>query len=245
MGVGGTIRLPDLAEFSKGELMRMEREVTGLYLSGHPMDEHTATARKAGAVSIGGILADFAREGGNVEYRDEQRITVAGVVVSVKTKPTRNDSLMAYITIEDSTGSIELLAFQRVLDESDGCIQADAVLVVAGRLSARDEKAPQIVVDTLRPIADAAALRNDATLRNKDAPAQAAGVRTLYVKLPGEDCPEYERLKLVLTMFPGSEPLVLRFADTMRVLRGGRCVIHDALLADLREMLGEGNVVVK
>jgi len=259
------IELPDVPEFSKSELMRMEREVTGLYLSGHPMDEFRGAVKRAGAVSIGDILADFSGEEGNVRFKDNQKITVAGVVESVKTKATKNNSLMAYIELDDGSGGIEMLAFQRVIDESGGYMQPNTPVVAYGRLSARDEKEPQIVLDVLRPIEDVTRAAQQSYGKAGDAPApyrkqdgqpppapyrrqdgQPPPVedRTLFVKLPNEDSPEYERLKLVHMMFPGRDSMVIHFSDTNKNL-GAKCIIHDALVKELREMLGEKNVVVR
>jgi len=261
---------PCLPEYPKSELMRMEHEVTGLYLSGHPMDEYRSAAKSAGAVSIGDILTDFSREGGNIRFTDDQQIMVAGVVESVKTKPTRNNSLMAYLTLGDGAGSIELLAFARVIDNSGGYMQAGETVIASGRLSARDEKEPQIVVETLRPIGDLTAQSTanaecrmqNAELRERggvrhgawdgsaefksqmDGVSGAAQGKTLFVKLQSEESPEYERLKLILTMFPGRERLVIHFSDTKKSV-GTKCVIHDALVQELLGMLGEESVVIR
>jgi DNA polymerase-3 subunit alpha len=234
----GGIELPDLAEYSKSDLTRMEREVTGLYLSGHPMDEYRSIVKRFDAVGIGEILVDFAREDGNRVFKDDQKIVVAGVIETVKTKPTRNSSLMAYLTLDDGTGNIELLAFQRVIDESGVYMQTESPVLAYGRLSERDEKDPQIVLDMLRPISDAT---NPGL---KDSNAASVQGKTLYVKLCGEDGPEYERLKLVLMMFPGRERMVIHFEDTKKSV-GAKCIIHDAFVQELREMLGEKNVVIK
>jgi DNA polymerase-3 subunit alpha len=247
----GGITLPNVQEYPKGELMRMEREVTGLYLSGHPMDEYRSDAKSAGAVDIGDILADFSQEGGNTRFADDQQITVAGVIESFKTKPTRNNSLMAYLALDDGSGSIELLAFQRVIDESGGYMQVNTPVLAFGKLSARDEKDPQVVLDMLRPITDAQspayAGRAGAHHAEHDSNVQQAQHhegKTLYVKLQVEDSPEYERLKLVHMMFPGHERLVIHFVDTKKNV-GAKCIIHDAFVNELREMLGGENVVVR
>ena len=68
--------------------------------------------------------------------------------------------------------------------------------------------------------------------------------RTLWVKLPSREHPSFQRLQLLLTMFPGNEPIILYFEDTKKRL-GGQCLIHDALVAELRERLGEGSVVIR
>ena len=258
----GGMELPDLPEYPKGELMRMEHEVTGLYLSGHPMDEYRSAAKGAGAASIGEILLDFAREEGNLKFADDQQIKVAGIVEAVRTKPTRNDTLMAYITLDDGSGSIEMLAFQRVIDASAGCMQVGAPVVAAGRLSARDEKEPQIVVDSLRPISDLqvrgerreergefrdssagpGVVADGVVSRVPGAPPTAE--KKLFVKLRSAQSPEYDRLKLVHIMFPGREQLIIHFEDTKKNV-GSKCIIHEAFVNELREMLGENNVVVK
>jgi DNA polymerase-3 subunit alpha len=240
----------------------MEREVTGLYLSGHPMDEYRNAVRGAGAVGIGDILADFTRDNGNIKFADDQQIIVAGVIESVKTKPTRNNTLMAYLTLDDGSGSIEMLAFQRIIDESGGYMQVNTPVIVAGRLSARDDKEPQIVVNTLRPIMDILRAPGDgggaasswAGARDPGSGIDGQGVKsgagggardgTLYVKLQSESCPEYERLKLIHMMFPGSSRMVIHFSETKKSV-GAKCLIHDALVNELSEMLGAENVVVR
>ena len=235
----GRMELPDIPEYPQSELMRMEREVTGLYLSGHPMDEYRSLVKKAGVVNIGEILQDFAREDGNLEFADDQQIKVAGIVEAVRTKPTRNNTLMAYITLDDGSGSIEMLAFQRVIDTSGSYMQVSTPVIATGRLSARDEKEPQIVVDMLRPISELLGIVGDAVPG-----VPLTKEKKLFVKLQSAQSPEYERLKLVHIMFPGREQLVIQFDDTKKTV-GTRCLIHDAFVEELRELLGEKNVVIK
>ncbi len=225
-----------LPEFSRRELMAMEKETTGLYLSGHPMDEYREAARACRAVSIGAIMADFAREDGPQSFRDEQRVVVAGVVASAKTKTTKNNTLMAYVTVEDDTASIELLVFSRVLNECSPYLKEGMPVVVQGKLSVRDEKSPQILCDSIRPLADAQAEQPESV-------EQEEKTQKLYVRLPGEG-PLLEKIKVIFSMFPGEEQAVIVLADTRKRF-GARCQIHDLLVAELREQLGEENVVIK
>lgn len=146
-----TLHLPDIPEYTPQELMTMEKEVTGLYLTGHPMDAYREIARKRGAVTIGSILNDFDGEEGPQRFRDGERVTVAGVIATYKTRTTRNNTLMAYVNLEDDTASMELLCFSRVLGESGGYIRENSAVLVTGRISVRDEKEPQIMVDTIAP----------------------------------------------------------------------------------------------
>jgi len=228
------VKAPKVEEFSRQELMAMEKETTGLYLSGHPMDDYRTAVRRAGAVPIGAILSDAASEEENRSFRDGQTVTVAGIVLSSKTRTTKSNTLMSYISLEDDTGMMELVAFQRALDSGGGYVRDNAALMVRGRISMRDEKEPQLTVDTIRPISDL----GSAALEKKDTE------KKLWVKIPEEADPRLKRIALILEMFPGTQQLVI-YCEKEKKRIGARCVIHEALVAELQEMLGDGNVVIK
>ena len=226
-----TLHLPDIPEYTPQELMTMEKEVTGLYLTGHPMDAYREIARKRGAVTIGSILNDFDGEEGPQRFRDGERVTVAGVIATYKTRTTRNNTLMAYVNLEDDTASMELLCFSRVLGESGGYIRENSAVLVTGRISVRDEKEPQIMVDTIAPL-------------NQGEVQQQEKESRLYIRMPSRQDPRMRKVELVLSFFPGEGQAVLYFEDTKKRY-GARCLIHPALIQDLKERLGEENVVVK
>ena len=226
-----TLHLPDIPEYTPQELMTMEKEVTGLYLTGHPMDAYREIARKRGAVTIGSILNDFDGEEGPQRFRDGERVTVAGVIATYKTRTTRNNTLMAYVNLEDDTASMELLCFSRVLGESGGYIRENSAVLVTGRISVRDEKEPQIMVDTIAPL-------NQGEIQQQEKEPR------LYIRMPSRQDPRMRKVELVLSFFPGEGQAVLYFEDTKKRY-GARCLIHPALIQDLKERLGEENVVVK
>lgn len=215
----------------------MEREITGLYLSGHPMDDYRDRARDAGAVSLGAILSDFA-EGNPQRFRDNQEVLVAGIVAHAKTRTTKNNSLMSYITLEDDTGILELIAFQRALDTGGAYVKDAAALLIRGRISLRDEKEPQIMVDTIRPLSD---LDVPGVPAKKDTPPKD---KTLYLKLPSQSHPLFDRLEKLLIMFPGKDRMVVVFEDT-RKKAGAPCLHHNALIQELKELCGDENVILK
>jgi len=231
------IHLPDVPEYTMREKLAMEHEVTGLYLSGHPMDDYRREMQRVGAVSFRKLLAEYRQEEDAPHFEDDQPVTVAGVVSAVKMKGTKNGGVMAYVTLDDGTGTMDALAFQRVLDVSGVYLQEGTPVLLKGRFSQRDEKEPQIVAETVRPMSDLEPV--DKAERPAPPPE-----RKLYLRLPSERDPVYERVKLVLTMFPGHDRLILYFADTKQRL-GTTCLIHDAFLQEMRELLGEDSVVVK
>ena len=234
------IPMPDVPEYTRQELMAMEKATTGLYLTGHPMDEYREAVRRVGAAPIGALMNDFAAEGGPTRYRDEQQITVAGIVSASRTRTTKNGALMAYVTLEDDTGSMELIAFQRALDNGGGYVQQNAPLLVTGRISVRDEKEPQLMVDGFRPLSDLMVPGAESAAQPQQTPAE----QKLYIRLPSRSDKRMKRIELVLNMFPGAQQMVIAFADGGKRL-GARCVIHDALIREMQELLGTENVVVK
>jgi DNA polymerase-3 subunit alpha len=235
--------LPDIPEFSAQELMMMEKETTGLYLSGHPMDAYRETVRKLNAPSISAILEDFAQEGGPVRFADNQRITIAGVVTSSKTKTTKNNSLMAYVVVEDSTASMELLCFSKVLDTCGAYLRENQTVVVKGRLSVRDEKAPQIMCDSVYPLSsvETGGAPQNEQQTNGDKIQEG---NTLFLKFPSIDHPSVRHMKLVFNMFPGTTQVKMVMADTRKVY-ATQTQLHQALIAEAKDVLGEENVVIR
>ena len=232
------IKIPDVEEFSPRELMAMEKDITGMYLSGHPMDEYRTVVRKAGVTPIGAILSSLSSDEGDRRFADGQHVTVAGVVQSSKTRTTKNNTLMSYVDLEDDTGELEVMAFQRALDSGGSYIRDNAVLVISGRISVRDEKEPQIIADSIRPITEISAGTAGRNERGAGTPPK------LWVKLASESDPALGRIELILKMFPGTQQMII-YCDKEKKRIGAKCVIHEALVAELREMLGSDNVVVK
>ena len=238
------LALPPLPEFSLEERMRQEREITGLYLSGHPMNAYREAARNAGAVHISSINEDFAQEGGPALYQDEQQIAVAGIVTAYRTRTTRNNSLMAYATIEDDTSSIELLCFSRTLERCGRLLAPGSAVLVRGKLSVRDEKPPQILCDSVLPLGGGAPLPQEET-----APRPASGVqvlegKVLWLRLPSADHPALDHINRVISMFPGGTPAKLVFTDTGKRM-GAACLLGKSLVEELVEVLGQENVVIQ
>ena len=234
------LHLKDIPEFSQREKMNMEKETTGLYLSGHPMDEYRGAARAVGAAPIGSILSDFSGENGPERFADGQKVVLAGIITSMKTKTTRNNSLMAYVTLEDDGGSMELLVFSRVLGEYGSIIREDQAVMVEGRLSVRDEKAPQLMCDRVRLLDQAAAEQE----RGPVLEGRPQG-KKLFLRLPSQSDPRWRKIQLILLMFPGREPLKAKFEDSGIWSTPQPCQIHPLLVEELQTMLGSENVVIK
>ena len=227
-----TVPVPDVPELSRRELMAMEKETTGLYLTGHPMDEYRDQLRGARVESIGAIMQSFSD--GDGRFADEQIVSIAGIVQSVRMKTTRNQSMMAYVVLEDDTAAMELLAFSGVLKEFGALLSENSAVVVTGRLSVRDEKEPQMILGRVRPIGEVA----------QRPPETAPAAQTLYLRLQSQTDPRLGKVRAILNMFPGQGKTVLFFADT-RTRYGTRCAVRSDMLAELSDLLGADSVVLK
>ena len=188
-------------------------------------------------------------------YQDDQIVSVAGIVQTVKMKTTRNNSMMAYITLEDDTAVVEMLAFSNVLSQFGGYLKENSPVVITGRLSLRDDKDPQIVINRARPMSDfengipeePQEERYQRRERFEDRRPQGPRIipgNTLYLKLPGESDPKFRKVRAIVNMFPGEGIVKVFFADT-RKLRGAQAAFDSRMIDELRRVLGDDNVVVK
>ncbi len=231
-----SIPIPKLAEMSRADLMAMEKETTGIYLSGHPMDDYRKYLRNTHVVSISALTGE------DCPYADDAIVSVAGIVQSVKMKTTRNNSMMAYIMIEDDTASIELIAFSSALNQYGGYLKENNAVVITGRLSIRDEKDPNIIINRARPISDYVEDQPEPVEEKKPVIYPPTG--TLYLKVSGESDPRYRKVRAIVNMFPGTGTVKVFFADT-RKMRGAQASFDSRMLDELKKLLGEDNVVLK
>ena len=228
--------MPTLPELSRSEMLAMEKETMGIYLSGHPMDDYRQYLRNTHVVQMGALLDE------EQHFEDDQIISVAGIVQSVKMKTTRNNSMMAYVTVEDDTAGLEMLAFSNVLNQYGGYLKENSPVVITGRLSLRDDKEPQIVINRARPISDFAREEQSRPQPQRTAPVPDG--RTLYLRMPQQEETLLRKVRAILNMFPGEGKVVLYFADTGKRM-GKTCGIAQSMMQELKNLLGEGNVVLK
>ncbi len=229
-----TIPIPKLQELQRADLMAMEKETTGIYISGHPMDDYRSLLKGTHVIPIGALMEEES------SHQDDSIVSVAGIVQAVKMKTTRNNSMMAYVTVEDDTAAIEMLAFSNVLNQYGGYLKENSPVVVTGRLSIRDEKEPQIVINRARPLSDFA----DRPREEVPPKPEIKTGGTLYLQLPSENHPDYRKVRAIVNMFPGNGKVVVFFADT-RQRRGAQASFDSRMLSELKNLLGDANVVLK
>jgi len=154
------ITYPNIKEFSKKNMLAMEKEMTGLYLSGHPLDEYAYSLKVQTSTDIEKVYKsyEFIKESyGNIEIpkdliQDDDKIIMGGILSYVNFKVTRNNTMMAFLTLEDLTGNMEVIVFPRTLDRVRENIKEDALVIIKGRISIKDDELPKIICESIEPL---------------------------------------------------------------------------------------------
>ena len=240
---GQKVEIPRLDEFTSSEKLAMEKEVTGMYLSGHPVSEYSDLFRRKAVVSMGEIQKDAAEHGDR--FRDGNRVRVLGAVQSVKQKLTKSSGTMAFVTLEDLFGSMELLVFPNVYSRSHTLLREGQIVLAEGRISLTEEKDTKLVCDRIDP----PPLPGQA-LSSGESPQQPKKHSSrpgLYLKVPGKDSREYRKAMQYIAIFDGPTELYLYFQDTGKLVRAPAVYRVDAnpvLVRELKRLLGSENVVL-
>ena len=247
------VTLPNIPELDKRERLAMEKEITGLYLSGHPMDEYQALAKRTGAASIKAIVGDLGGEAENPTYHDGMNVRLACVITTVRLKSTKNGSMMAYVTVEDISGAIELVVFPRTLQQAGTYLKEDSAVLLEGRIDAREDEAPKVIVSAAYPLTEEQidvleSSRQPARPALPNRQAAAKSEQRLYIKVPDMEGSLCEQVKQTLTAASGPMPVVFYAADTKKKLLAPRRMWvqpERELVEKLRFLLGEKNVIIK
>ena len=248
--------LPSMPDFSELEKLTMEKEVAGMYLSGHPMAQYREMYDAGKAARIDEILASA--QGESTRYKDEERVRLLVIITAVRKKITKNNSSMAFVTAEDMYGAMELLIFPAVLEKFSDLLKESLIVSVTGRISFTEEQEPKLLcdsVETAESFMQQAKTLSAPQADSQKATAQAASQKTaarkappgLYIKAASENSPQYEKALRYIAVFDGTTDLYIRFADTGKLVRAPakyRVAVNDVLLNALKDLLGETAVAV-
>ncbi len=142
--------LPDIEEYPLRAMLSMEKEVTGVYISGHPLDEYRKSLSLLKMNT--GVLEEMKESADKGLSWDGMSVKMGGLLAEVRQKATKNGGMMAFATLEDLTGQIEALVFPRVYERVLGSLVPDTAVVFSGRLSVREEEEPKLLLDSVTPL---------------------------------------------------------------------------------------------
>ena len=253
--------LPNLPDYPLRQRLALEKEIAGVYITGHPLDDYRDVLGKL-PFSTADLDGLEEREDRGLSL-DGQIVDMGGILTEVKGKATKKGAYMGFITLEDLTGQIECLVFPKVYERYQGMMAVDDLVVLHGRLSIREEEAPKLLVEKLIPLeawhpeesAPAAPMRQSTARpvpppkrhtseapKLTDAQAAAKAPRKLYLRL---NRPQMDAASSTLSLYPGSVPVYLHLpAEKMTLLapKTGWCDASDGCLNRLNALLGAENV---
>lgn len=230
---GVKIQYPEIGEFKKRDMLAMEKEMTGLYLSGHPLEEYAKTLKLQTDTKISDIVSVKTLEEGFVEeskVKDGDRVVVGGILSEVSKKITRNNDMMAFAKIEDLYGIVEIIIFPKVFQKFKNLIYDDSMIIVEGRVSVREEEDPKILCENIKPL-----VRVD--------------INKLYILIGDQSDLKQavDEIKTIFSDFKGNMPVYLCTAKERKKFRLDRELWVEPsseLVSILKKKFGEKNLKI-
>ncbi len=239
---------PDVAEYSLRELLMLEKESSGMYFSGHMIDNYSEHAQTLSAERISDILEDADESDGGREkrYNDRQSVKIIGIITSKKTKVIKNGDTMAFITLEDRYGEIEVIVFAKQYSRFAAEIFSENAVCIEGAVSFEDGDEVRILLSGLTPL-----ISNSDFKSKKDKVTMQEGEETrqsiLYIKVPTISDSRLPVLTRMALLNPGKTKIAVFDASSRKyhALRDVMISASDKVINKLRAVFGEDNVVAK
>lgn len=222
---------PDIKEFDKKYILAMEKEMLGLYISGHPLDEYKDELDTMTNTRISDIIIPYDEESGENHFtiEDGTRVIIGGIVSGINIKATRKNDIMAFINVEDMVAGIEVLVFPKIYQKCSRFIQEDSIVRIKGRVSVKEDEQPKIIAEEIDPLKKS-----------------TVEFEKLYIRVDDNKWEEeIEKLREVFYKYRGSIPVYVILNETRRKMIAPRDIwvtITPDLISELKLKLGEENV---
>ncbi len=242
---GFEFEMPDVDEFPKAELLKMEKEMTGLYLSGHPLDKYDGLIERLGYARTVDLL-EIGKDSA-AKYKDKSRVTLCGIITHITLKQTRNGKNMAFVEAEDMFGSIELVVFPNTLEQFGGYISKNAVIIASGTVSCEEEKDAKILVNVITgpPSEKSRPVKTEPeTVKPKPQKAKRCGV---FLRFKSADDENIACARAVIDLYDSDFPLYFYYLDEKKYVLQNKTMrlnYNKKMIEDLKAMLGNENVAV-
>lgn len=223
-----TFKVPDLDEFTLNELLIMEKDMLGIYLSGHPLDNYKDILNTLKLDNVIDIINNT-----NSKYKDGSKVKIAGIINHIKNQVTKTNKMMSFVTVEEKTSSVELVVFPNVHSEFASNLYEGNIIIVEGKLSFKEDEDPKIIVDKISPIRS-----NTYKKENKK----------LYIRVPTRKSDIFNNILTILEEYPGKSSVVLYIVDENKKLLARdiyNIEYEEELRIRLVSILGENSVVYK
>ena len=222
------IRLPDCGEFSREEMLAMEKEVLGIYVSGHPLQEYEAKWRKNITKTTGDFVLD--EESGTARgITDDEKAMIGGIITAKNVKYTKQNKAMAFLTVEDLYGSVEVIVFPREYERYHLLMQEEQKVFIRGRVSAEEDKNGKLICEKIYSFDDA---RRELWIQFADRETFEQQENETLALLSGSDGQDQ------VVIYLAKEHAMKRLGANMTVFA------NNELVNELNKKLGEKNIKV-
>lgn len=243
-------QIPDMEEFPKNELLHMENEIAGMYLSGHPMDDYTEFSRIIKADRTGEIISNDSGL-----YFDGKKVSLVCIVSKVKTQLTKNNKMMAFVNIEDRYGSMEAVVFPNVYEKYALYLSDGNAILIRGTLNFKENEEPKLICDSIEKARSNEECKNNSFAVNavqKERNNSPKPVNTkpsaLYLRIDDLNTELYNKAKRVLDIFEGPTPVIFYLTNSGRKVKAPSTMwvtLNDVMIKELKFQLGDKNVAAK
>ncbi len=203
-----TTKLPEIEEFPMNYLLSFEKEMLGIYLSGHPLSEVQHLVEQVSSTTVGDIRESS--EGESKEIRDQQKVRIAGIISGITTKITKNNRQMAFIKLEDLTSAIEVIAFPKVYEKMAAIIKNDRFIIVTGRVNFKEDEEPKIIADELVELKEENISSKITKKPNSsDEKRVSTKQQKVFIKIETIESRIVDHILNTLSDYPGQVPVVI------------------------------------
>ncbi len=216
--------MPEMEEETR---LRLEKEATGLYLSGHPLDKYSGFLTNMKLSRTTDII--------NGKLADGSLVKIGGIVENLKSRQLKNNSLLATAQIEDLYGTVNITVFSKAFERYREELSSGSPLILSGKIAEREDRDTEIICDKVELIPETA----------KGQPVKKTVKGGLYLKISSEKSPDFAKVKALLAKYSGSNPVVIVCSDTSRRLAAPKSLYIKedlTLFEELSQILGEKNV---
>lgn len=228
-----SVEMTEVLDFNQRERLSMEKEVLGLYITGHPLKDYTEKLKRLASHNTA-MLKEMQENYEQYQYEDNSMVIVGGIIADKVYKTTRTKEMMAFLTLEDEFGSLEVIVFPKVLNAFSNLVNEDEVVTVKGRLQLKEDEMPKIIAMEIKPL-DYESLDNNIS-------------KKIYLRIPSIGSPIIKAIEKIIIQNPGNDE-VIYFDDLKKKPfsseRYNKMLYTEEVRQELIKLIGNDNIVVK
>jgi len=222
------VSFPNVEEYEKETMLAFEKEVLGIYVSGHPLQEYEERWRKNITATTGDFVID--EEVGSAKVKDQSRETIGGMITECTIKYTKTNKVMAFLTVEDLLGTVEVVVFPRDYEKYKDCMTVDSKVFILGKVDAGEDRNGKLICEKVIPFEDVSC--------------------EIWLQFPSRDIFEVQQEKVfeIIKDSDGKDTVVIFLKDSKsmkKLSRAYSCSADDMTLTKFKDFLGENNVKVR